>query len=699
MRKVFLVIFALMYLHVTASAQFGNAAWQGKKCAIVLTYDDAIDQHLDNAIPVLDSLGLKATFYITAFSSSMQKRLNDWEKLAVADHELGNHTLYHPCDASMNGRAWVQPENDLSKYTIKRMENEMRMTNVFLQALDGKTQRTFAYTCGDMKVADSAFMNGMRNDFVAARGVTNEMHKINEVDLYNTDCYVVNNNSFEEMKAWVDKAMQTNSLLVILFHGVGGGNGLDVTIAAHRQLLYYIKQNEKVIYTAPMIEVATHIKEWQARDATNKTMQAATKEDHQDMLKQLGITSLRPGANGNDLKAPNSVNYDEAIANPYAVLPDALKFKNGKKVTTAKDWWKRRKEIIEDFDREIYGRMPANTPKVNWEIVQSLDTSFEGITAVKQKLVGHVDNKNYPSIKVDIQLVLLLPTATKAKVPVIMEFTWGSFRRPGETSKIVAPAWQVDCLKRGWAVALLTPTSIQADNGAGLTKGVIGLMNKGERRKPDDWGSLRAWAWGAGRVMDYFETMKNIDAGKVAIAGHSRYGKAALVTMGYDSRFAIGYISSSGESGASLYRRNYGEITENVAASGEYHWMAGNFIKYAGPLSWNDLPIDAHELIALSAPRPIFIGTGDKGDYWADPKGMFMAAAAAGPVYKLLGRKDLGTTEFPAVETGLLTGEIAFRQHSAGHTPDPNWGAFLEYAARCFVPAYRFSPMLGQEPE
>ena len=418
----------------------------------------------------------------------------------------------------------------------------------------------------------------------------------------------------------------------------------------------------------------------QARDSINRL----NNEDHQQMMQQLGITALRPGANGNDPNASNAVNYDETKANPFPNLPDPLTFNNGKKVGSANDWLNRRKEIIASFDREIYGIVPANTPKVNWEIIQSKDTSFEGITATQQQLVGHVDNTMYPSIKVDIQLTLVLPADIQQKVPVVMEFTWGSFRRPGDTSKIVAPAWQVECLKRGWGFALLVPTSIQADNGAGLTQGIIGLMNQGKHRKPTDWGSLRAWAWGAGRVLDYFATRSTIDPTKVASAGHSRYGKAALVTMAYDSRFAIGYASSSGEGGASLYRRNYGEITENIAASGEYHWMAGSFIKYAGPLTWKDLPIDAHTLIALSAPRPIFIGTGDKGDYWADPKGMFMAAVAAGPVYKLLGKKDLGTTEFPVVETGLITGEIAFRQHKEGHTPAPNWPGFLAYAARYF---------------
>lgn len=407
-------------------------------------------------------------------------------------------------------------------------------------------------------------------------------------------------------------------------------------------------------------------------------------EDHQYMMKQLGITSLRPGANGSDPKAANAVNYDELKANPYPHLPEALIFNSGKKVITSKDWWIRRKEIIEDFDREIYGRVPANTPKVNWEIIQSADTSYEGIAATQQKLIGHVVNTMNPSVTVNIQLTLVLPEAVKQKIPVVMEFTWGNFRRPGDTSRIVTPEWQVSCLKRGWAFALLVPTSIQADNGAGLSQGIIGLMNKGERRKPEDWGSLRAWAWGASRVLDYFETIKTIDAKKVAISGHSRYGKAALVAMAYDTRFAAGYSSSSGEGGASLYRRNYGEITENVAGSNEYHWMAGNFIKYAGLLSWNDLPIDAHELIALCAPRPIFIGTGEKGDYWADPKGMFMAAAAAGPVYTLLGKKDLGTTEFPKLETGLMNGDIAFRQHKEGHVMAPNWIYFLDFAERYF---------------
>lgn len=256
MKKLILFLGLLSCQHACPQL---NQSWQGKKCAVVITYDDAIDQHLDNAIPALDSLGLKATFYVTAFSSSMQKRLNDWKQLATRGHELGNHTLYHPCVGG-KGREWVSKEYDLNNYTVKRMIDEVRMTNVFLQALDGKTKRTFAFTCGDMKIKDSLFINAMKSDFIAARSVRNEMHKINEINLYNVDCYLVNNHSFEQMKAWVDKAMQTNSLLVILFHGVGGGNALNVDVGAHGKLLNYLKAGEKQIWITTMVEAAEYIK-------------------------------------------------------------------------------------------------------------------------------------------------------------------------------------------------------------------------------------------------------------------------------------------------------------------------------------------------------------------------------------------------------------------------------------------------------
>jgi peptidoglycan-N-acetylglucosamine deacetylase len=421
MKKYLLLLPAVFYFALGYS-QF-NPAWRGKKAAVVLTYDDAINEHLDNAVPVLDSLGLKATFYITAFSTSMQARLNDWKNLAAKGYELGNHTLYHPCIGGA-GREWVSKDYDLNNYSVKRMVDETRMTNLFLQSLDGKTKRTFAFTCGDMKVGDSSFIDGMQKDFVAARAVRNEMHKINEIDLYNTDCYVVNNHNFEQMKEWVDKAIQTNSLLVILFHGVGGGNGLNVAVDDHRKILAYIKQQEKDIMVAPMLEVAEHIKVWQANDKAARQQQKATQDDYENMLAQLNIpiAAKRPGPSGNP-SAPNAANADESKATQYTSLPDPLILKNGKKVTDAKTWWnKRRPEIAADFEKEIYGRLPKNTPKVNWEVTSTIDTVIGGIAAITKNLLGHVDNSSYPQIKVDIQLSLTTPKNSNKPVPVIMEF-------------------------------------------------------------------------------------------------------------------------------------------------------------------------------------------------------------------------------------------------------------------------------------
>jgi hypothetical protein len=408
-------------------------------------------------------------------------------------------------------------------------------------------------------------------------------------------------------------------------------------------------------------------------------------EDHQRLMNLLHIDTLRRGADPNNREAPNAVNYDEAKANPYPTLPDPLTLKNGKKVKNAKTWWKqRRPEIVEDFDREIYGRVPKETPKVNWEVTKTTRDVNGAIPIITKELVGHVDNSSYPSITVDIQLTLTTPANAADPVPVMIEF--GFIFPPGRRPPPPAPGptWQQQVLAKGWGYAILIPATVQADNGAGLTSGIIGLVNKGQPRRLDDWGALRAWAWGASRALDYFERDKLVDAKQVGIEGLSRYGKAAAVTMAYDSRFAVAFVASSGEGGAKLNRRNFGEIVENVAGTGEYHWMAGNFLKYAGPLTAADLPVDGHELIALCAPRPVFISSGawQQGDAWVDPKGMFLAAANAGPVYRLLGKKDLGAMEFPPIETTLIDGDVAFRQHTGGHTAGPNWPTFLTFADR-----------------
>lgn len=415
------------------------------------------------------------------------------------------------------------------------------------------------------------------------------------------------------------------------------------------------------------------------------------------MLEQTGISSTRPGPSGTPGQ-PNSANTDESKAIRYTSLPDPLILNNGKKVKNAKTWWnKRRPEIKELWDKEVYGRVPSYVPDVRWEVKNVTNDTIGKIPVITRTLIGHVDNSSYPSVKVEIDLTVATPANAPGPVPVIMEFGFNFRPRPaaaatgtpvrqqGSAPRPSGPTWQEQCLEAGWGYAILVPGSIQADNGAGLRSGIIGLTNKGQYRKPDDWGALRAWAWGASRALDYFETDKLVDAKKVGIEGLSRYGKAAIVTMAYDQRFAVGFIGSSGAGGTKLYRRIFGEQVENLAASGEYHWFAGNFIKYAAdPLTQNDLPVDAHMLVALCAPRPVFISSGSPAveGGWVDGKGMFLGGAHASPVYELLGKKGMGTYEMPAVEEAVVTGDIAYRMHAGGHTTGPNWPFFIEWARK-----------------
>ena len=443
---------------------------------------------------------------------------------------------------------------------------------------------------------------------------------------------------------------------------------------------------------------------------------AATAADHKNMMEQLGITALRPGPSGNEA-APNHANYDEALANPYPNLPDPLTLENGQKVTSADVWWKqRRPEIVEDFDREVVGRVPANVPKVTWRVSRTEQFEVGGHAVVGKELIGSVDNSLDPNITVDIQMTVVTPVSASKPVPMMMMFGGRSGMPPapgapppargfgpggppagvpGAPSVPSDPPATQQLIAGGWGYATINPGSIQADNGAGLTKGIIGLVNKGQPRRPEDWGSLRAWAWGASRGLDYLETDKSVDAKKVGIEGVSRFGKAALVTMAYEQRFAVVLIGSSGEGGAKLHRRNWGEAVENLTGSGEYHWMAGNFLKYGaeesrfGRKTAADLPVDAHELIALCAPRLTFVSYGvpERGDAkWLDHQGSYMAAVAAQPVFRLLGAKTLGVSDdyrkekMPAVNVGLLDGQLAWRQHDGGHTDGPNWKYFIPWA-------------------
>jgi lysophospholipase L1-like esterase len=442
-------------------------------------------------------------------------------------------------------------------------------------------------------------------------------------------------------------------------------------------------------------------------------------QDHQQMMEQLGIRALRPGPSGNE-QDPNHANYDEATANPFPKLPDVLTLANGRRVTTPQLWATRRAEIVELFDREVFGRVPRNVPKVTWTVTATDTGTIAGHRVIGKQLTGHVDNSGYPLISVDIPATLVVPADAKTRVPVMIMFRPGTLDqalgRPAPPPPPGRPAFTFpppppgsdasatdQLIADGWGFVFLNPTSVQADNGAGLTKGIIGLTNKGQPRKPDDWGALRAWGWGASRTLDYLQTDRAVNASEVGIEGVSRYGKAALVTMAFDQRFAAVLIGSSGEGGAKLHRRNWGEAVESLTGSGEYHWMAGNFLKYGasdatfGSKNAGDIPVDAHELIALCAPRLTFVSYGvpEKGDAkWLDHQGSYMAAVAAQPVFRLLGAKDLGVSDdytkekMPPVNVALLDGQLAWRQHDGGHTDAPNWKYFLSWADYAFKRRY-----------
>jgi hypothetical protein len=428
-------------------------------------------------------------------------------------------------------------------------------------------------------------------------------------------------------------------------------------------------------------------------------IRADSEKERQREMDLLGIKALYAPRNARDPDAPNAANYDPALANPYPRASDVLREDGGAEVTSPAVWWaERRPEILKAAEDAIYGTMPANVPGVTFTLTKTEKVKIGGIDAVTQTYTGHVDNSSYPAITVDFPMTLTLPAKVKGKVPVIIELGMGIRMAGGGVNRELIPGYPMPppavlpdghtrLLQLGWGYANYDPMAIQADNGAGLTAGIIGLVNKGQPRSVSDWGALRAWAWGASQVLSFLQTQPHVAGDEIGVTGHSRFGKGAFVAMLFDPRFAIGYISSSGATGAKLMRRNYGETIADIAAANEFHWTAANFLKYsAAPLTADDLPVDADDLIAAVAPRPIFMSAGNPtyGDAWVDAEGQFKAAVGAGPVYTLLGKKPLQTDTFPPLGTALIDGDIGFRQHDYGHSAgqEPNWPTFLQFAQK-----------------
>jgi len=291
---------------------------------------------------------------------------------------------------------------------------------------------------------------------------------------------------------------------------------------------------------------------------------------------------------------------------------------------------------------------------------------------------------------VRINLSIYTPAKAAGRVPVILLANFGGGNAPAPPSargpavpSLGEPPVAADILARGWGYATLQYQDIQPDRANAFTEGVIGLtLAEGQTAPaPDEWGTIAAWAWGIGRAIDYLAADASIDPRRIALQGHSRLGKTVLWTSATDERIAAVFSSCSGEMGAALARRDWGESIDDMAQN--FPWQfAGNFQQYAG--KWDAMPVDAHMLIALSAPRPVFI-TGGTADQWADPVGEFLAGVAAGPVYRLLGKKDLGATTLPPLDTPLTAGDIGWHYHTGGHLATPaDWSAFLTFLDKYF---------------
>jgi hypothetical protein len=395
-------------------------------------------------------------------------------------------------------------------------------------------------------------------------------------------------------------------------------------------------------------------------------------------------TSLpRNDAHGNPLRrAPTGhvSNYDEAKVGEYT-LPDPLVLQNGKPVRDADTWFKqRRPEILKLYRTEIYGRVPEGAPKLRFEVAE-VDTNAMNGTAVRKEIVGRMgDKSDGPAVHVH----LYLPAKANQPVPVLSHLVFfgatppsASTTRPhmSETGPIA------DILARGYGYATVRYTEFEGDSASNNLTSARKLALEPGQAKPalDEWGTISAWAWGLSRVIDYFETDAAVDAKRIAVIGHSRLGKTALWLGAQDPRVSLVFSSCSGEMGASLARRDFGETVDDVVANFPW-WFAGNFQKYAG--HWSDMPVDTHMLIALNAPHPVFV-TGGTQDQWADPRGEFLAEVAAGPVYRLVGKKDLGTSEFPPTDTPLLSGELGFNYHTGEHMiTAEEWKTFLDFADR-----------------
>ena len=407
----------------------------------------------------------------------------------------------------------------------------------------------------------------------------------------------------------------------------------------------------------------------------------------------IAVTTLFGSARAQN---PVGTNYDESKVSSYT-LPDPLTFENGTRVRTAKDWQPRRAEILSLFEENIFGRSPKAPSSINYKLFDTDKNALSGKATRKQVTIYFSSRRDGP--KEDV--LIYIPNSAKKPVPMILSLNfsgnqaviddpgvklatvWNRTTHQPETAKQDARGtdknFEVEnVLDRSYGFATIYYQDIEPDFDGGISHGIRPLFYESGQTQPapDDWGAIGAWSYGLSRAMDYLEKDKDVDSKRVAVMGHSRLGKTVLWAGAQDQRFAMVLASCPGEGGASLARRNYGETIRNLTDRFPF-WFAANLKKYAD--NPGRLPVDMHELIALSAPRPVYV-TGAENDKWADPKGEFLALVAAGPVYQLLGASGLGADQMPALNQPIQH-TLAFHYRTGVHEVTYfDWEQFLNFA-------------------
>jgi hypothetical protein len=398
-----------------------------------------------------------------------------------------------------------------------------------------------------------------------------------------------------------------------------------------------------------------------------------------------------------EVKAGIPVNYTEAKVGTYT-LPDPLRLMNGNPVSSAKVWFERRRpEIVKLFEENQYGRMPERPRDMSFDMFDRATPAFEGKAVRRQATIYFTKDKSGPCVDV----LLYLPANASGPVPVLLNVGFAA-NNLAVSDPGVKVGWNFDPIKKqrvpatpgkfnfggidvvsvidkGFGLATVNYGDIDPDSPAGLPFGVRNLyMKPGQTAPaPDEWGAISAWAWGLSRVLDFLETDKGVDEKRVALMGVSRLGKTVLWTAAHDTRFALVIASCSGEGGAALSRRNYGETIKHLVEPTRYPYQfCANYAKCADHV--DQFPVDAHMLLALIAPRPMLLQTGDT-DRWSDPKGEFLAAIAATPVFKLLGREGIDSAQMPPAGTPMLN-TLGYFMHAGGHGSMPSdWVQFFKF--------------------